>query len=247
MPNSNTNRGVLALTTLDESSRILLDQAARIAEKMQVPLAVLHVKEPAKAIRQDNQFSAKKELYQDYGNTAEQLKALCKDLPVPATCNLIYSHISSGVRETIRESNPHVVVLGRRRPKLGGLLGDRLTEWVLEEARGSVLIVDLEKGLHSETVGVFADRGEIELEPWDALLEMESDAMRYFSVKQDSLPQTRVSGNHFVFTDEGDALERLTAFADKVPTGLFCIPKGVNRSLAKKMIGKLQGSLLVVG
>lgn len=242
-----SNPQVLALIALDEQAAPLLKEAVAIANTLQARLKIVHVKEPSKAIRQDNAFSAKKELYDDYLETLKQLKDLLSEPREDMEFRLIYGHVRNSVLDAMQEIRPEVVVMGKRVKKLAGLLGDRLSDAVLDAAPGSVLMVAAEVGIQGPDVGVYATGSEVELGPWQSVLQQQFPKRKYFSIgKADVRDDANTDPDHYVFSDDGDAMGRLISFADKTRAGLFCIPKGTDKSVSRRLAGSLRSSVLVV-
>lgn len=238
---------ILVLATPENRSGYLVKAAETLASRFGATVRILHVKAPASAIQQDNQFSAKKELYEDSRQTRKKLQ----DLAGPAyskAVDLRYGNVKGTVMEAMAENAPQVVVMGKRVRKVAGILGDRLTDAVLDSAPGSVLILDEAAGLDSFTAGVYAPDKGVNLGPWEHVIQEGASNTRYFSIGKSSFGETESdpAKQHFVFTDDADSLERVISFATKTRTDLFCIPKGVQKSLTRKLVRGLQGSVLVV-
>lgn len=238
---------ILVLATPENRSGHLVKAAEMLASRFGATVQILHVKAPASAIQQDNQFSAKKELYEDSRQTRKKLQDIAGS-EYSKSVDLRYGNVKGTVMEAMAESAPQLVIMGKRVRKVAGILGDRLTEAVLDSAPGSVLILDDTAGLDSFSAGVYAPDKGVQLGLWEPLLTERASNTRYFSIGKSSFGETESdpAKQHFVFTDDADSLERVISFATKTRTDLFCIPKGVQKSLTRKLVRGLQGSVLVV-
>lgn len=133
---------VLFLHDLKNTSQKNLINAHKLAYGLNAALEILHVKKPSKVVAGDNQFSAKRALYEDYRATTKQMKELTGILPKNnCQVELRYGHIKNIVQEKIKESRPALIVLGLRKGNQFPFMGDGLTQW-LSKQHTNVLIID---------------------------------------------------------------------------------------------------------
>ncbi|UJH67387.1 universal stress protein [Allomuricauda sp. SCSIO 65647] len=133
---------VLFLHDLKNTAQKNLINAHKLAHNLNAALEIMHVKKPSKVVAGDNQFSAKRALYEDYRTTTRQMEELTGVLPKNnCSVEVRYGHIKNIVQEKIKESRPALIVLGLRKGNQFPFMGDGLTQW-LSKQHTNVLIVD---------------------------------------------------------------------------------------------------------
>ena len=239
---------ILVLLDLASDTEKILTTAESMAKKLSGKLKVLHVKEPAKVIKQENQLSAKKELYEDYRLTQQKLEAFLKEVKVSMEYDLMYGNIKINILGKIESSHPDIIVMGKRQKKSTKILGDRLTEAIIDQGMAAVFIVDSKQQTPSAmeySVGVFSDKDEIELGPWASLMQNNATEVNYFSIESNNdSPRSTSDNRHFVFPNNSNAIKSLATYTTKTNIQLFCFPKGVDKAISKKLVTKLQTHVL---
>ncbi|NNM16969.1 MAG: universal stress protein, partial [Croceitalea sp.] len=224
---------ILVLLKLDEKAAFVLQSAKELSQKLNGKLYILHVKAPGEAIKRENQLSAKKELYEDQRAMQKQLDELLKEVGLPKSYDFRYGNIKNVALETIDAVKPQVIIMGKRNPKLLGLLGDSLIDTVLKNPSASVYLVNAHKAVKAAkkpTVGVFNGGQNSDYGMFKGIVENDTHEIKYLSIDKKAANTPTDSQNHFVFTANANALKHLVAFASKMDTQLFCVPKGMDEN-----------------
>ncbi len=252
-PSNPTAPSILALVDLDQQAENLVTVASNITKKLRGTLKVLHAKGPLNVIRRENQLSAKKELYEDLRTTQGQLASLVKRFSKTAAYEVVYGNVKHSILETVARMQPDIIVLGKRSKKLGGFVGDRVTDAILtSNSTASVLIVDERQPIPGSgvlSIGVLKGEEAADYGVLGALLEDNSERINYFSIEQQAqaVPVVSQEGhNHYVFSSGTNAMDNLVSYTAKTNTQLFCIPKGMQAQFPKKKLHKFKTNVLLV-
>ncbi|MEM6542218.1 MAG: hypothetical protein AAF634_13730, partial [Bacteroidota bacterium] len=212
-------------------------------------LKVVYVKAPLSVIQQENQFSAKKELFQDLRTTRSSLEALVQKYAPGAAYEVVYGNLKNNVLEALSQNDPDIIVLGKQSRKLGGILGDRVIDTLLNsKSKASILIVDAAQpipGSEKLSVGILKGNSATELGILESIFQNDAKQIRYFSIEDQtaSVPRER---NHFIFSKGSNAIANMIEYTVKTKTELFCIPRGMEARFPKKMLHKLKANVLLV-
>ena len=249
---------VLVLLDLEQSPAELLESAAVITKKVDGRLQALHIRMPIEAIEQANQFSAKKEFYAHYQNTKEQLEPIIEKVSIkeelPIDYSLIYGHVGNQIAEAIHQKQPDIVVLGKRKTKLGGLLGDRVTKTVLNTAPKSIYIVNTSAILNNFegiAVGILEDTSSIKDDMLEAIVEKQNNKINFFGIgKSDKKTMDKnPEDSHYIFPENNASVSNMASYIKKTKTQLFCISKNAleqRESFARRLLPKLSTNVLLV-
>ena len=241
---------ILAFVDLSPQTINVITAAHAIAKQLNGTLKAVCVKAPLSIIKQENQFSAKKELFQDFRTTQSRLEALIQEYAPGAEYELVYGNVKSNVLEAIAKNHPDIVVLGKRYRILGGILGGRITDAVLNaNSTASVLIVDASQpipGSEKLSLGVLKGETGTELGILEEVFHQNSEQVRYFSIEDGASTSSEREQNHFVFSSGSNAIDNLVEYTAKTNTQLFCIPKGMEAGFPKRMLHKLKTNVLLV-
>jgi nucleotide-binding universal stress UspA family protein len=249
---------ILVLLDLKENSELLLEAGASLAKAVNGRLQALHIRTPLEAIEQENQLSAKKEFYQHYQSTKEQLEPMIErvssQVELSIDYSLIYGNVSNQIKGVIEQKQPDFTVLGKRKSKLGGLLGDRITNTVLNIAKNTIYIVnpsEVLKNFEGITVGVLNDSRELSGMFSKSIVKKEGNKVNYFTIGKGDEEESALKkseGVFYVFPETSGAVNNMASYITKTNSQIFCIPKTALRekeSFAKKLIPKLTTNVLL--
>ncbi|MEM7380990.1 MAG: hypothetical protein AAF361_07310, partial [Bacteroidota bacterium] len=145
---------------------------------------------------------------------------------------IAFGNVKREIRSHIKKTNPDIAVLGKRKPKFVGFLGDGITDFVLNKCSTNVLITDEDQKFHSYrdlSLGIFGDA--IENQGLEILNDLSKDGnkpIKLFSVGEGV--NTVVSNKEkrtisYVFPEGSYALDGLASYVLKTKTQLLCIPR----------------------
>ena len=135
---------ILILSELKYNVEALIISAASIAKKIDAEINFFYVKKPTEIIGNDSQLSAFRSINKEQIQTEKELENLLKPLKEKYTIEIkskfSFGNIKTEMEDHIRQTNPDLIVIGKRRANLFNLPGDRVTDFVLDRFSIPVLI-----------------------------------------------------------------------------------------------------------
>ncbi|NAS13270.1 universal stress protein [Poritiphilus flavus] len=231
---------LLVLTDLSKASDMALRNAVQLAKAINGKVDVFHAKAPTSVVKFDNQLSAMRSIHHDYNKTQAKLENDIQELEsaegVRIGFKIAYGNVKNAIREHIKETKPDIAVLGKRKSKIIGFLGDGITNFVLNQCSTNVLITDEEQVFHSFndlSLGIFGDAIEKQgLEILNDLSKAGNKPIKLFSVGESA--NANVSNQEkrtisYVFPEGSNAMDGLASYVQKTQTQLLCIPSSKNK------------------
>ncbi len=229
---------ILVLSDLKISSESLINSTVNFAKRVNGNLDFFHVKKPADIVRDDNQLNAIRSIKEEHKLTEKQLSDLTSSISkdVNVTYSFAFGNIKNEIEAYIEKNKPDVIILGKRRLKALGLVGDKITRFVLKKYSGAIFITSEENTLSLD--------GELVLGVFNSLdnsSELEDQLVKDQVVK-------------YTFETQDDTLKKMVESLPKSNVNLFCIHRKdtINGRLIKKkeieyMINKCTTPLLITG
>jgi len=243
--NNNHKYRISVLLDLSKSAELVLKNTVQLAKKINGSIEVFHVK-PADIIKGDSQLSAIRTLHQDDRITRAKLEEIInsigKEENLRIDYKLEYGNVKNRVRDYLVAKKPDILVLGKRKSKIG-ILGESITDFVINHANTNILILGDDDKLHSFqdiSVGIFGnDLKDSDLAILQDLKRDSQKPVRLFNIKEAETTdepktypwQETIS---YVFAKGTNALDGLTSYVGKTDTELLCIPKSKKRGFAFK-------------
>jgi nucleotide-binding universal stress UspA family protein len=135
---------ILVLSDLKESDSTMLKSTVSLAKMIDGEIHFLTVKKPTEIVKKESQLSAMRSINQEYFAVKKSMLDLIE--PVSKAYNieikhiLTYGNIKSEIGNYIKNYNPDVVVLGKRKPKILKLVGDNIAKYVFKQHKGTIMI-----------------------------------------------------------------------------------------------------------
>lgn len=256
---------ILVLSDLKGSSEKLIESTVNFAKRVNGDLDFFHVKKPADIVEKENQINAIRDIKKEYKLADKQLEDLTSSISgdYNVTYSFAFGNVKSEIEKHIENTGPDVIILGKRKLKSLGLLGDKITRFVLKKYTGAILITSEEKKLSFETdiaLGVlnsFDDALDIE----KRMIGESTKPIKVFKVAdnkvqdQDSVrSKSEEPKVEYVFDKQDDTLKKILKFLPKSNVDLFCVRRDdtINGRLIKqneieKIINKCTVPLLITG
>jgi len=131
---------ILVLSDLNESTDTILKSTISLANMIDGNIDFFHVKKPDDVVKKDNQLSAIRSINQEHFSTKKKIKnviePISKDYGIHISYTLSYGNVKNEIGKHIKESQPDIIVLGKRNSKTFKLIGDSITQFVLKEYDG---------------------------------------------------------------------------------------------------------------
>lgn len=262
---SQSKYDIVALVDLTKSSQRALHQAVELAKTLNGRVEAFHVKPPTEAAKYDNQLSAMRSIHEDNRASKNKLKQIVEQLSTtenfPISFKTGYGNVKNTLKDYISKKKPDILVLGRRKPKPLSLLGDGVTDFVLNECPSHVLIIGEKYEVPSFAdvhLGIFGySKQDQDVDIIRDLRKNNNHPMRMFGIKTDqkeeSIENRTESGEiiSYVFSKGANAWDGITSYVSRTNTQLFCMPrhskdKSVKPSTTKRLLQKLEVPILIM-
>ncbi|QBA65252.1 universal stress protein [Muriicola soli] len=143
----NSNKKIykfLVLTDLKRSLSTMLKGTVGMAKMINGEIEVFHVKKPSEIVASENQLSAMRTINSKHKTVDKKIQNLItpieKDSGMKIPYSFVFGNVKNEISAYIKKRRPDIIVLGKRKSKPFKLIGDSITEFVLNIHDGVVLI-----------------------------------------------------------------------------------------------------------
>jgi len=223
---------IAVLLDMSKSSVFVLTSALELAKQMDRALEAFHVK-PARASRQANP---------DYASTQAEIETLINRVSeegqLPIGYRVEHGRVKHRIRDYLALQKPDILVLGKRRPRMG-VFFESITDFVINQTHTTnVLLLGEDDAFHTFkdiNLGFFGNElRESDLEVIKDLQRDSEKAVRHFEISQDP-SQKRIYPWHktvsYTFPKGINAMNGLVNYVSKTHTQLLCVPKTAGKPM----------------
>tara|TARA_R110002051_G_scaffold309037_3_gene381415 strand:- start:2689 stop:3477 length:789 start_codon:yes stop_codon:yes gene_type:complete len=260
MKTNSTSNNILVLTDFSEASNIALRNAAKMVKLINGNIYVYHAHNIELPSVEQNQLTFNGRLReinrQTFVKAKEIISSIEKEQGINIEFTMDHGNIKNCISKKVREINPDLVILGRRKSKFLDFLGDKVTQFVIDHCDTSVLISGGNHELHSFSnlsLGFFGDT--IEKSEFQIIEHLQESprSIKYFGIRSrmpsaETTDAEQKTTTSYVFSQDGSkAIDALTSYVARTNTELFCIPKNNNTKLqpVKEMVNRLEIPILL--
>ena len=255
---------ILTLINVEEPIDTIIASTINLARTFQAEVKFLYVGKPADPTRTENQMEVVRSM-NHRRNAVARFKIMVKRARQAEGLELDYAILDGPVKKTIQNSllayQPDMVVVGKRLPSTMRLIGTQVTEFVLKQFQGPVLIAHPTKVLEIKedlSVGVLDDLATIqENDVSNALIEHTKQPVKLFTIAdgdkaskvEEAQPMPVVS---FKFQNNQNAMKNLTSYVHRNNVHLLCLGRKAEGRTNKNVIireamKRVNTSMLMVG
>tara|TARA_R100001377_G_scaffold74313_1_gene50546 strand:+ start:739 stop:1545 length:807 start_codon:yes stop_codon:yes gene_type:complete len=258
---------ILVLSDLKESNSRLLKSTISLTKKIDKNLHFFHVKKPIDVVKRDSQLSAFRTISEQHTLIRKKIGKLVDSVAKTHNIEIDHSYafgnIKNEIGDYIAKNNPDIIVLGKRKSKPINLLGDSITEFVLKNHKGIVLIVNNDQAVETDQaliLGILnSEFGFMENEFPQGFFTGAKDSLKTFSFAEKlNNVDVNIEANStdFVFEHNDNTVQNLSNYLSKSSINLLLINRNNNKEIKqnnvkeldiKSMIDKLNVSLLISG
>ncbi|WP_048330850.1 universal stress protein [Bizionia psychrotolerans] len=261
---------ILVLSDLKETNNELLQRTIRLTNKVDKSLHFFHVKKPIDVVKRDSQLSTLRTISEQHTLIRKEIVKLVD--PVVKTQNFEIDHsyafgnVKNEIGDYIAKNNPDIIVLGKRKSKPISILGDSITEFVLKNHKGIIMIVNNYQILQTDqtlALGILnSESAFMENEFPQDLFTGANESLVTFSFAEkldkvdDSKHELQAKSTEYVFEHNDNTIQNLSKYVAKSSINLLLINRNnkketkqnnVKELEIKSMIDKLNVSLLISG
>jgi len=122
----------------------MLKSAVSLAKMINAEIEVFHVTKPSDIVASENQLSAMRTINSKHKTVDKKIQNLIspveKDIGMKIPYSFAFGNVKNEIGAYIKKRQPDIIVLGKRKSKPFNLIGDSITEFVLNAHAGVVLI-----------------------------------------------------------------------------------------------------------
>ncbi|WP_299124469.1 universal stress protein [uncultured Tenacibaculum sp.] len=145
---------IVVLSDLKDSTATSLKTAISLAKKTDASIHFFHVKKPTDVVVTDNQLSAKRAINSQFTQTNKEISELVSEFSQKYDINIASSFTFGNIKNEIdlflEDTNPNIIVIGKRRSKSISALGDKISKHVLKKKGKTIIIASAESELQPE-------------------------------------------------------------------------------------------------
>lgn len=261
---------ITVFSDLNSATHKILKTTVKLAKIINGEIEIFTIKKPSEIVDIDNQLSAMRSINTEHSVIDKKLKKLIGPISEEYEFDLRYSYtfgnLKNEIIKYIKDRNPDIIVLGRRKNRRLSFVGDGITEFVLNTFRGPVLIAS---GKHALEPGKKLSLGVLNGTGRSLNLEFAEDLMAYvqkptksftFVKNSESSKTKKISQDkeiiEYIFEYNDGAINSLSKYIAKNNIDLLYISRGkedsdeesnLNLSDFWRIINKTKISVLISG
>lgn len=259
---------ILVLSDMKDATTNTLKSAVDLAKIIGGDLYFFHVKKPTEIVEQESQLSAIRTINEFHTNTTAEIKKLLNPISKEFGIKIIPSHAFGNVKNEIdafiNESQPDIIVLGKRKSKSLNLMGDNVTDFVSKKHEGMIMIsadenrLDLSKEL---ALGILNEPNKpFNMEFANSLAAHSKKPLKLFKVgkKVNEVTNAEVLTDsklvEFVFEESDNVINNLSKYLLKSNIDVLCLNRdlksgkiniGASKTGVRDLSSKITNSLLI--
>ena len=261
---------IVVLSDLTKSSAAILKNAVSVAKIINGRIEIFSVKKPTDIVKMDNQLSAMRTINSEHKAINKKMRNLAtsisQEYDVGITYSFAFGNVKSEIEEYLAEQKPDVVVLGKRKSKTFNLMGDGITDFILNRYNGTIMIAPHNNKLEPNkevTLGMLNNpKPSSNLEFAEDLMQHAQKPLKSFKIikstvssQKQPLPEGRKT-IEYVFEYSDNIIKNFSTYLSKNNINLLCMNRINKQSRAtrhltasdvKEVMGKLNVSLLIPG
>lgn len=255
---------ILVLSDLGGSTYNILQNTARLANMIGAEIGLFHVKQPSEVVKQDNQLSAIRSINASFISTKKEIEEFVRPISEiydqKITASFSVGNVKEEILKQIQEFHPDVVVMGQKKQLPFKLLGDSITQYVLSNFDGTVMIASHDQLLQTNqelTLGMFNGSGEsLQTTLAEELLARTNKPLKSFKIvnaEKIPVPMRSISNNKVVeynFEQGDGVINTMSKYLSKTKVDVLFVNREDNTSVntkIKDVIGKFNVPMLLAG
>lgn len=270
MKNDTHTYKILVLSGLNNSTVPTVRAAVGLANMVDGEIDFFHVKPPTDIVGTYNQLSANKVINEEQLAITKKIQKILNPINKEYNINIkpsfSFGNIKREIGKHIKEQQPDIIVLGKRKSKLFSFIGDGITNYVLKKFNGIVMISANSNAMQPDThISIAAINGlenELHKDFSDNLLSHAHEPIKVFKIiktsgKLSESPTDTVKKDYeYVFEHGDNTIKNLSKYISKNNINLLLVDRVKKESKSSKnlsetdinaVINNLNVSLLIFG
>ncbi|TXG37337.1 universal stress protein [Seonamhaeicola maritimus] len=239
---TNNRYKILVLLDLKSNSDTIIKTTANLAKMIGGDIDILHVKKPVDIVKNDNQLSSVRSINRDYISSKNHIEDVVKsiDKGLNVSYGLTYGNVKQEIEEHIKNTNPNIIVLGKKRFNALKLTGDKLTKFILKKYSGVVFMASNKNVLEYDenlSLGILNNFEQPTEDLAKRLIDLTQKPVKAFKIQKsaDGLGQsnndlTSKKTVEYVFESNDNAVGNLSHYMAKSNVDLLCVSRNMVES-----------------
>lgn len=248
------NYKILVLSDLKDDTKSTLKSTISLAKMIDGDINFFHVKRPSDIVEKDNQLSAIRSINTEFKTINKKIQNLInpisKEYGTTINSKFSFGNVKSEIEAYIKDLQPDIIVLGKKKFRPFNFMGDNITEFVLNTHSGVVMIASEKNALEPNqeiALGILNDlEPSSKIEFAHDLVGNSKKPLRSFKIvddnneEQGSQIHTGKKTVEYVFEKNDNSIKNISNYVSKNNINLLCLKRRNNNA-----IHKLDVSLLV--
>jgi nucleotide-binding universal stress UspA family protein len=233
---------ILVLSDLKDAAGITLKSTVCLAKMIGGDIDLFHVKKPTDVVKSENQLSAMRAINENYMATEKHIQKMIapivKEYGVDINFKFSFGNVPAEIEKHIQESQPDIIVLGKRKPRMIKFIGDGITQFVLNNYNGIIMLADDTNALTPDTelsLGVLNNEAQnLNIDFAEDLVSHCQKPFKCFQIIQNSNAldeKTAVNDQNlitYVFQQGDNAIDSLSKYLSLNKVNLLFVDRTVN-------------------
>tara|TARA_R110002050_G_scaffold16719_2_gene50559 strand:- start:21670 stop:22482 length:813 start_codon:yes stop_codon:yes gene_type:complete len=233
----NTKYKITILSDLKDTEALELKNIVSFAKMINGEIDFFHVTKSTELVRKDSQLSAMRSINDTFKTTDNKLRALTTSFSENYNIDINYSfafgNIKNEIKAYLEQSKPDIVVLGKKKNSPFKLIGDKVTELILKQHNGPILIADHENSLEPTTdlsVGLLNCGTSLNFDFASKLIGASKKPLKSFQIGRKTESSQNVKNKElktvdFVFDQSDDTTITLEKYLTQYGINLLCVDR----------------------
>ena len=236
---------ILVLSDLKESDSTMLKNTVSVAKMINGDIHFLCVKKPTEIVKKENQLSAMRSINEEHFSAKKSIENLIKPIAetykVNISHSLTYGNLKNEIGSYIKEQQPDIIVVGKRKSNLLSLMGDNVINYVFKQHKGTIMVSGEENVLEPNnefSLGLLNENNET-FHFAENLMEHTQKPLKSFKIVKNSNSVKTSNFNNkkkveYVFEDNDNAIKNLSNYLLKSNINLLCVNREIEKGSKAK-------------
>lgn len=260
----NNRYKILVLSDMKDATANTIKSGVSLAKMIGGDLQFFHVKKPTDIVEKESQLSAIRTINRSYVKTDSDIQQIVEPISIeyntPINCSHAFGNVKSEISKYIETYQPDVIILGKRKSKPFNFIGDNITEHVIKNYDGAVMIASEENAIQPNTelsLGILNEiNATFNMNFADSLFSHTQKPLKSFKTynaqnkTNEVNPFTEKNTVELIFDHGDNSIRSLSNYLTKSDVNLLCLDRGDknnanHKSDIKNVISNVNVSLLI--
>lgn len=244
MNKSGFKYNLLVLFDFSSASHLALKNAINLAKLVHGKIDLFYVKPLIAFTKSSNQIAIMRAIDEDRKSEKRKMKnlvnAITKEENIAVSYNFTYGHVINEVQKYIDETNPDVVVIGRRNSKVKNIFEQGVTNYLMKNLKSSLLVSGSDNrstSFNDASIG-FIDElvAKEQLAIADELINKSKQPLKLLKTSKKDSEQLQKSDKEVITLEFGDHSEPgllIAQYINKNKIDLLCVKRTMRKGISK--------------